>query len=113
MGTHAVLGVKFPDKTIDACYVHFDGDSMRGRIENFLSEKTTTCLSMAIVEAQAKGGMRSFYCPDYDTSIPTTEFSDGNESYVIDETNFYDDHFGAHYWYLVDYNTGKIEKRSN
>ena len=113
MGTHAVLGVKFTDKTIDACYVHFDGDSMRGRIENFLSEKTTTCLSVFIAEAQSRGGMRCFHSPDYDTGMPTTEFSDDSESYVIDETNFYDDHFGAHYWYLVDYNTGKIEKRSN
>jgi hypothetical protein len=70
-------------------------------------------LSVSIAEAQSKGGMRSFYCPDYDTGIPTTEFSDDNESYVIDETNFYDDHFGAHYWYLVDYKTGEIKKRSN
>ena len=30
--------------------------------------------------------------------------------YVIDETNFFDDHMGTFAWYLVDYETGEIER---
>ena len=108
MSTHAVLGVQFPDGKISGCYIHYDGDSMRPRIEAFLSKKTTTCLAMSISEAQAVGGMRSFPVEKHDDLL------NDDERYDIDETNFYTgDHFGTHYFYLVDYETGEIKKRSN
>ena len=113
MSTHAVLGVKLPDGTITGCYVHYDGATMRPRIERFLQERTTTCLVMSIARAQAGGGMRSFHSPGLDEEEPTTDFLDDNEPYTIDETDFYESHIGAHYWYLVDYETGEIQKRSN
>ena len=117
MGTHAVLGVKMPDNSITGCYVHYDGSTMRPRIERFLSEKTTTCLAMLITESQSFGGMRSFHCPtDFnaiDTSGYGTEFLDDDEIYAINETNFWEgDHYGARIWYLVDYETQEIMKRT-
>ena len=114
MSTHGVIGVKLPDGTISGCYVHYDGDTIRPRIENFLKENTTTCLTMLITESQNFGGMRSFHSPsDPVIDDHKTEFMDQDEVYAINETNFYDDHFGAHYWYLVNYETGEIQKRSN
>ena len=117
MGTHSVLGVKMADGSITACYVHYDGNTMRPRIERFLSEKTTTCLAMLITESQGFGGMSSFHCP---TSFEgdgeyghETEFLNDDEIYAIDETNFYEeDHYGARIWYLVDYETQEIMKRT-
>ncbi len=113
MSTHAVLGVKYPDGEISGCYVHYDGATMRPRIEDYLTTKTTTCLSILIATAQGRGGLRSFHSPGLDEGEPETDFLDDNEAYTIDETDFYDDHIGAHYWYLVDYETGEIQKRSN
>ena len=116
MGTHAVIGVKMPDNSIAGCYVHYDGDTMRPRIERFLSDKTTTCLAMLITEAQSFGGMRSFHCPPsdgYEHEDHHTEFLDDDEVYAIDETNFWGgDHYGARIWYLIDYETQKIIKRT-
>jgi hypothetical protein len=115
MGTHAVLGVKMADGSITACYVHYDGNTMRPRIERFLNEQTTTCLAMLITESQSFGGMRSFHCPNYQDpmQIHYTEFLDDDEIYAIDETNFYEeDHYGARIWYLVDYETEDIIKRT-
>ena len=60
MSTHSVLGVQFQDGTIDGCYIHYDGDSVGERLEEYLSEKTTTCLALSISNAQRCGGMRSF-----------------------------------------------------
>ncbi len=110
MSTHAVLGVKYPGGKISGCYVHYDGATMQGRIENYLATNTTTCLSILIAEAQGVGGMRSFHSPGLDEEDPETDFLDDNESYAIDETNFYEPHIGAYYWYLVDYATGKIKR---
>tara|TARA_R100000655_G_scaffold103192_1_gene149475 strand:+ start:605 stop:973 length:369 start_codon:yes stop_codon:yes gene_type:complete len=120
MGTHAQLGVKMPDNKIVGCYVHYDGSTMRQRIEDYLYKHTTTDLTVLIAQAQARGGMRGFNYPavnengdisTFGESQPT-EFLDDNESYVIDETNWEEDHFGARYRYLVDYKTGKIQKRT-
>ena len=40
-----------------------------------------------------------------------TELLDNDELYIIDESNFYDDHMGTFAWYLVDYETGDIAKK--
>ena len=122
MGTHAVLGVKLPDGSISGCYVHYDGSTMRERIEDYLKKHSSTGLTVLIAQAQSTGGMRSFHCPRQPI-IPgkpitkpvvwETEFLDDDERYAINETNFYEDHFGAHYWYLVNYDTGEIQKRHN
>lgn len=118
MSTHAQLGVKMPDNKIIGCYVHYDGNTMRPRIERYLSKHTTTDLTMLIAEAQARGGMRGFNYPVDETASqfrrrerPTTFLND-DEEYVIDELNWQEDHFGARYRYLVDYQTGDIQKRS-
>ena len=114
MGTHAVLGVKLPDGSISGCYVHYDGATMRSRIEDYLEKYSSTSLTVLIAQAQTTGGMRSFHCPKYEMpNVHETEFLDDNERYSINETNFYEDHFGAHYWYLVNYETGEIQKRHN
>ena len=119
MGTHATLGVKMPNNKIVGCYVHYDGNTMRPRIEDYLSRHTTTDLTMLIAEAQARGGMRGFNYPvdeAGDISIfgekNPTEFLDDNEAYIINEINWKEDHFGARYRYLVDYETGEIQKRT-
>ena len=115
MGTHAQLGVKMPDNKIVGCYVHYDGDSMRTRIETYLLKNTTTDLVLLIAKAQACGGLRGFnYDRDesVDTEAPSTEFLDDNEEYVIDEKNWHKDHFGARYRYLISYETGNIQKRT-
>jgi len=113
MSTHSALGVQMPDGSITGCYVHYDGDSMTPRIYAYVRENTTTALVVLIAQAQAVGGIRSFHCPSAFPEAPTnTELFDDNDSYVIDETNFYDDHMCTYAWYLVNYETGNIEKRS-
>lgn len=117
MSTHATLSVCFPDGSISGCYVHYDGDSMKGRIQSFLEGKTTTCLSVLIAEAQGSGGMRSFHHPVRTMAAwPSsgriercTELMDDNEPYVIDEKNWDDNHFGANYRYMVNYETKDIK----
>jgi hypothetical protein len=47
---------------------------------------------------------------DYD--LTKTEFLEDAELYVIDESNFYDDHMGTFAWYLVDYETGAVQKKN-
>ena len=118
MSTHAVLGVKHADGDITGCYVHYDGDSMLPRIDAYVRENTTTGLALLIAQAQAAGGIRSFHVPPYDpvfrceVSGPhETELLDNDELYVIDESNFYDDHMGTFAWYLVDYETGAVQKK--
>ena len=113
MGTHAQLGVKMPNNKIIGCYVHYDGATMRPRIETYLQDKTTTDLVVLIAEAQSHGGMRGFnYSREDNISQSPTEFLDDDEDYIIDETNWTDDHFGAAYRYLIDFETGDIQKRS-
>tara|TARA_R110002060_G_scaffold67101_1_gene75867 strand:+ start:10 stop:372 length:363 start_codon:yes stop_codon:yes gene_type:complete len=118
MSTHAALGVKHPDGSITGCYVHYDGATMKPRIEDFIQMKTTTGLFAIITEAQGSGGIRSFHCRAFDHSMREidgsfeTEFLDDNETYVINEKNWHDDHMGTYAWYLVDYETGDINVRS-
>ena len=109
MSTHSTLGVKMEDGTVMGCYVHYDGASMLPRIEDFLSEHTTTDLVVMIAKAQSVGGMRSFHSPTLDETIPATDYLDDNEAYVIDELNFYEDHMGTYAWYLVNYKDKTIE----
>ena len=108
MGTHAVLAVKLPDESISGCYVHFDGATMLGRIQNYLLEHTTTDLALLITQAQSSGGMRCFHSPGLDEKAPKTEFLDDNESYVITNVHRSEHHMGANYRYVVDYKTKKI-----
>ena len=110
MSTHAVIGVKYCDGTISGTYVHRDGDTMIPRIEDFVESKTTTGLQVLISAAQIRGGIRSFHClpwNDY-TGDPETEFLDNDEVYIIDESNWDENHLGASHSYLVDYETGEI-----
>lgn len=114
MSTHAALGIRYPDNSIQGCYVHYDGGTIESRLMDFLEKNTTTGLAVLIAKAQATGGIRSFHCPPFeiDRSSPTlpaeTDFLDDNEPYIIDENNWGDDHMGTSYRYLVDYETGKI-----
>lgn len=111
MGTHAVLAVKLPDNSISGCYVHFDGASMKERIERYLSKHTTTELALLITQGQSVGGIRSFYSPgmDEDISNSETEFLDDNEPYIITDISPDEYHMGARYRYIVDYKTKKIK----
>jgi len=117
MSTHAALGIQHTDGKITGCYVQYDGATLGDRIEIFLNEKTTTDLTLLIAQAQMTGGIRSFYCPPWQRvqkrELPReTEFLDDNEEYVIDESNWKEDHYGAAYSYLVNYETGKIKEWS-
>ena len=109
MSTHSTLGVQMEDGSIMGCYVHYDGATMAERIESYLQSHTTTDLAMLIARAQSTGGMRGFHTPDMDTKIPETDFLDDNKSYVIDETDFYEDHMGTYAWYLVNYKDRTVE----
>ena len=117
MSTHSGLGVKMEDESIIGCYVHFDGHTMKARIESFLKNHTTTDLAVLIAKAQATGGIRSFYCPNMDDeSILETCFLEDNTPYVINETDFYEDHMFTYAWYLVDYKDSTVhvkEKQFN
>ena len=115
MSTHSTIGVKHPDGRISGCYVHYDGHPhhMMPALEDYLSKFTTTGLTSLIVKAQVKGGIRSFNTVDQKGSLfegSYTDLLDDDEPYIIDELNFYEDHGGTFAWYLVDYETGKIEK---
>ena len=114
MSTHSALGVKHPDGKITGCYVHYDGATMEPRIKDFISKKTTTGLFTLITRAQIAGGIRGFHCPRYPSEDPadaeTDLLDDYTVPYVIDETNFFDDHMGTFAWYLVDYDSGEIER---
>ena len=118
MSTHAILGIKYPGGRVDGCYVHYDGGSMLPRIKDFISNNTTTGLAVLIAQAQASGGIRSFYVRPYDRvhgepdCIPETEFLDDGVPYVINTENWEDDHFGTAYEYLVDYETATIHQQS-
>ena len=122
MSTHSAIGVKHADGKITGCYVHYDGypRHMMPALKDYISKFTTTGLFSLIIEAQKRGGIRSFHSPDPagDTAEdgighcdPYTTFAEDPEPYHIDETNFYDDHMGTFAWYLVDYKTGEIEKK--
>ena len=113
MGTHAQLGVRFPDGEISGCYVHYDGHTMQDRIERYLKTYTMTNLVILITQAQKAGGIRSFYSPPLSSMIdkdftPVTQFLDDDVSYIIDEDNWGNGSFAEAYFWLVDYETGKI-----
>lgn len=108
MSTHATLGIKYPDGTISGCYVHYDGHTMETRIKDFVKNFTTTSLAVLIAEAQAAGGIRSFHCGSMETGKAETDLLDSNDLYIIDEHNWTDDHMGAQFQYLVDYETGEV-----
>lgn len=111
MSTHSALGIRHPDGKITGCYVHYDGETMKPRIQDFINKKTTTGLFTLIVKAQIVGGMRSFHSTGLDEAAgKTTDYLDDDEPYIIDEINFYDDHMGTIAWYLVDYETGNIKQ---
>ena len=112
MSTHSALGVQMEDGSIMGCYVHYDGHTMSERIEQFLDEHTTTDLVMLIARAQSTGGMRGFHTPrgeGYTGGVPETDFLEDDVPYVIDETNFYEDHMSTYAWYLVNYKDKTIE----
>ena len=112
MSTHAILGVRMPDGTVSGTYVHFDGDTMEPRIDDYLDVHTTTDLAVLIMHAQSRGGIRSFHTPTHvgpDERITTTDLSDVLQPYVITEGNWEEDHMGTHTSYLVDYQTGEID----
>jgi hypothetical protein len=113
MGTHAQLGVKFPDGQILGCYVHYDGHTMKPRIQDYLDTYAMTNLVLLIDRAQRTGGIRSFHCPplasvmNYDLT-PVTDFLKDPEPIIIDETIWGDGTWGESYFWLVDYETGEI-----
>ncbi len=112
MSTHGILGVRMPDGTVSGTYVHFDGDTMLPRIDDYLDVNTTTDLAVLIVHAQSRGGIRSFHIADATRAgehVTTTDLSDVLKPYVITEDNWEEDHMGTHTSYLVDYQTGKID----
>tara|TARA_Y100000310_G_scaffold33824_1_gene31955 strand:- start:259 stop:666 length:408 start_codon:yes stop_codon:yes gene_type:complete len=104
MGTHCHLGVRLPDGSIDATYVHFDGfpENMIPTIESFLLRRTPTCLLLEIKRAQPFGGFRCFnperveLCEDPDEPENITEDDLGESVY---------------YTYVVDLETGRVQAR--
>ena len=111
MSTHGILGIKMPDNTIQACYVHYDGDSLYSRVNSYLrSGHTTTDLAIKILSAQSVGGLRSFEIPISHRGGPRPdEYLEDDEPYVIDDSNWDKTHLGATYKVLVDYKTGKVD----
>jgi hypothetical protein len=114
MGTHAQLGVKFRDGQILGCYVHFDGHTMGPRIQDYLERNTITSLVLLIDRAQQTGGIRSFHSVplvgviNSDDWAPVTEFLDDTMPFVIDQTGWGNSTCAESYYWLVDYETGKI-----
>lgn len=107
MSTHAHIGIKFDDGKIHGCYVHYDGGSITPRLVDYLHKNTVTGLAVLIAQAQSCGGIRAFHMPpsEYNSyRTATTEFLNDNEPHVVDENNWYDEH----YRYLVDYETGTV-----
>ena len=112
MGTHATLGVRFPDGTITGCYIHYDGATMRPRIESFIEEKTLTGLVLLILRAQKVGGIRSFHTPPWndETGKRKTDLLEDDRSFIITEKNW-DDSAEA-YTYIVDYESENITSQN-
>ena len=113
MGTHAQLGVKFPDGKISGCYVHYDGHTLAARIQHYLDTHTMTNLVLLIDQAQKAGGMRSFHCPPLASLIekdftPVTQFLNDNTPHVIDEDTWGISTLAEAYFWLIDYETGEF-----
>ncbi len=118
MGTHAQLGVRFPDGTISGCYVHYDGHTLKQRISDYIDKNTTTSLVLLIVQAQAVGGIRSFHSAPVsslttDDFTPETEFLSDGSPWPIDEHSWGNASLAESYFWLVDYKTGRIENIQN
>jgi len=113
MGTHAQLGVKFPDGQISGCYVHYDGHTMTPRIQDYLAMHTMTNLVLLIDRAQKAGGLRSFHTPpiarplDLDPT-PVTEFLQDKTPHAITEDSWGTGEWAESYFYLIDYETGEF-----
>ena len=101
MSTHAVIGIQMPAGDIMGCYVHYDGHTIFSRIHTYLNTHTTTDLAVMIAKGQACGGLRSFPLDVPDDLLE-------NDAYAITHENWSDDHFGANYKVLVNYETGTI-----
>jgi hypothetical protein len=116
MGTHAQLGVRFPDGQILGCYVHYDGHTMKSRIQNYLDMYAMTNLVLLIDQAQKTGGIRSFHSPPLSAVLhnadwtPVTELLATHRSHVIDEDSWGNGDLAESYFWLVDYETGQIVK---
>ena len=106
MSTHAVIGIKYPDGKITGCYLHYDGSTVGHRLERYLNKNTTTCLHMLLSRAQQSGGLSSF--PPKNLG----DFLNDTEPYIINEVNWNAYHFGTHYSYLVDFETGEVSKQT-
>jgi|19_taG_2_1085344.scaffolds.fasta_scaffold17708_7 hypothetical protein len=110
MGTHAQLGVKHRDGSINGTYVHYDGypDHMLPAIEKFIQRFTTSGLTVAILRASQSGGYRFF---DSSGDLTDNLLADDYPSKITAET-WADDWYGASHTYLVDYETGKVNYRN-
>jgi len=106
MGTHAQIGVKYHDGSINGTYVHYDGypDHMTPALEQFVENFTTSGLTVAILSAAQHGGYR-FFDPAGELAGNLLE---DNEPSIITAETWGDDWYGAYHTYLVDYKTGKV-----
>tara|TARA_Y100001963_G_scaffold102908_1_gene141633 strand:- start:3604 stop:3954 length:351 start_codon:yes stop_codon:yes gene_type:complete len=109
MGTHAIIGVKHTDGSIDGCYVHYDGypDHMISALEDYVYKHTTTGLTILIKKAQEKGGIRFFNCYDFQMIKKETMMLEG-DPWAINEKTWMLNNCGASYRYIVDYSTGNV-----
>ena len=117
MGTHAQLGVLFPDGKISGCYVHYDGHTMKQRIEDYLNKNTMTNLVLLIDKAQNVGGIRSFHSPRLSAMVDddftaVTELLSDHQPWVIDEHSWGTASLAESYFWLVDYKTGQVYDES-
>jgi hypothetical protein len=106
MGTHAQIGIRHRDGSINGTYVHYDGypDHMTPALEQFIQRFTTSGLTIAILRASERGGYR-FFDPSGD--LTDNLLDDSDPSKITAET-WEDDWYGAHHTYLIDYDTGKV-----
>jgi hypothetical protein len=117
MGTHAQLGVRFPDGRISGCYVHYDGHTMKPRIDDYLDKNTMTNLVLLIDKAQSVGGIRSFHSPKLTAMIDddftaVTELLSDHQPWPIDEHSWGNGSLAESYFWLVDYDTGEVREWS-
>lgn len=104
MGTHAQIGVRHPDGSIDGTYVHWDGypDYMIGALKLYIENFTTSGLTLLIIRAQKCGGISAM-------SLNPEFLTGGNDEAKITRDTWRDNWFGAGHTYLVDYKTGEVE----
>ena len=110
MGTHAQIGVRHCDGSINGTYVHYDGypGHMIQAIKKFIQRFTTSGLTVAILRASQTGGYR-FFSDDGDL---TDNLLDDNDPSKITAETWEDDWYGASHMYLVDYETGKVNYKN-